>query len=84
MSRAAAQGWHDRLLPLPAFLVRPAAGAGLADIIAGFALTGFFLERHGFAAGRDSAVAAARAARQRLIDRLGRTAPPDAAVPGAT
>ena len=59
VSRAAGQGWQDRLLPLPHFLVGPAASAGLPDILAGFALTGFFLERHGFAAGRTAAVAAA-------------------------
>jgi len=74
VSRAAAQAWRDRLLPLPAFLVRPASGSSLTDIVAGLALTGFFLERHGFAAGRDATVAAARAARQRLIERLDRAA----------
>jgi len=74
VSRAAAQGWRDRLLPLPVFLARPASGASLPDIVAGLVLTGFFLERHGFAAGRDGAVAAARAARQRLIERLDRAA----------
>lgn len=49
VSRSAGEPWHDRLLPLPAFLLddapaRPAAGE-LAD---GFALTGFFLGRYVF------------------------------------
>jgi len=72
VSHAAARGWRDRLLPLPTFLARPAAAAGPGDLLAGFALTGFFLERHGFAAGHAGAVAAALAARQRLVGRLGR------------
>ena len=74
VSRDAGQGWQDRLLPLPLFLVRPGATASLPDLLAGFALTGFFLERHGFAAGRTGSVAAALAARRRLIDRLARAA----------
>jgi DNA repair protein RecO (recombination protein O) len=49
VSRQAGEPWHDRLLPLPAFLIddvlaRPSAGE-LAD---GFALTGFFLGRYVF------------------------------------
>jgi DNA repair protein RecO (recombination protein O) len=49
VSRSAGEPWHDRLLPLPAFLlddapVRPSAGE-LAD---GFAVTGFFLGRYVF------------------------------------
>jgi len=52
VSRAAGAPWADRMLRLPAFLggagpeaaARPDAGA-LGD---GFALTGFFLERHAF------------------------------------
>src|SRR5262249_57290906 len=49
VSRRAGEPWHDRLLPLPAFLLdgapaRPSAGE-LAD---GFAVTGFFLARYVF------------------------------------
>ena len=49
VSRRAGEPWHDRLLPLPAFLLdaapaRPSAGE-LAD---GFAVTGFFLGRYVF------------------------------------
>ena len=49
VSRSAGEPWHDRLLPLPPFLLddapaRPSAGE-LAD---GFAVTGFFLGRYVF------------------------------------
>jgi len=49
VSRSAGEPWHDRLLPLPAFLLdeapaRPSSGE-LAD---GFAVTGFFLGRYVF------------------------------------
>lgn len=45
VSRAAGQGYRDRLLPLPPFLI---AGAtpGRDDLLAGLRLTGFFLDRH--------------------------------------
>jgi DNA repair protein RecO (recombination protein O) len=47
VSREAGAPWHDKLLPLPAFLAadseRPPSAAELRD---GFALTGFFLARH--------------------------------------
>jgi DNA repair protein RecO (recombination protein O) len=44
VGRAAARGYEDRLLPLPAFLV--AGGeAGLDDALAGLAITGHFLAR---------------------------------------
>jgi DNA repair protein RecO (recombination protein O) len=45
---AAAQPYRERLLALPAFLVQ-GQGAGqptVAEVAAGFALTGFFLRRH--------------------------------------
>ena len=50
MSRAAGEPWRDRLLALPAFLgeesdVHPSP----EELDAGFALTGFFLERHVYA-----------------------------------
>ena len=44
--------WRDRLLALPAFLGETDEGAGpptAEDLAAGFALTGFFLERHLYA-----------------------------------
>jgi DNA repair protein RecO (recombination protein O) len=50
VSRAAAGPWLDRLLPLPAFLSegQGMAAPSVADILAGFALTGFFLRRDVF------------------------------------
>jgi len=45
VSREAGTPYGDRLLPLPAFLLDASAPLGPADIAAGFALTGFFLER---------------------------------------
>ncbi len=50
VSRDAGEPWRDRLLPLPDFLAatRLEAGASRADVLAGFALTGFFLERDVF------------------------------------
>lgn len=48
VSRAAGEPWRDKLLRLPAFLGE--GGASIEptreDLVAGFALTGFFLERH--------------------------------------
>jgi DNA repair protein RecO (recombination protein O) len=47
VSRRAGEPWKQKLLPLPPFLCDPASGAApLHDIVAGFALTGFFLMRH--------------------------------------
>ena len=50
VSRAAGEPWRDRLLTLPAFLGQDGqendALPPSADLDAGFALTGFFLERH--------------------------------------
>jgi DNA repair protein RecO (recombination protein O) len=47
VSRQAGAPWQDRLLRLPAFLrgERPADPPSVADVIDGFALTGFFLAR---------------------------------------
>jgi len=45
VSREAAEPYRDKLLPLPAFLWRPAAAVP-SDIIAGLNLTGYFLDRH--------------------------------------
>ena len=47
VSRGAGAPWHDRLLPLPAFLIdEEPALASPSDLTDGFALTGFFLVRH--------------------------------------
>jgi DNA repair protein RecO (recombination protein O) len=47
VSRDAGEPWRDRLLRLPAFLGNDAADVPSPDdLAAGFALTGFFLERH--------------------------------------
>ena len=46
VSRAAGQGYHDRLLPLPLFLIDAAATPDTADLLAGLRLTGYFLDRH--------------------------------------
>lgn len=45
VSRDAGQPYCSRLLKLPAFLLGRAAPVGEGDIVAGFALTGHFLER---------------------------------------
>jgi DNA repair protein RecO (recombination protein O) len=47
VSRRAGEPWKDKLLALPAFLSQSSAGdASFDDIVAGFALTGFFLMRY--------------------------------------
>lgn len=47
VSQEAGFAYHDRLLALPAFLKGSDAGAPeLADVLAGFKLTGYFLDRH--------------------------------------
>jgi DNA repair protein RecO (recombination protein O) len=46
VSRAAGQPYADRMLRLPAFLQDEEAAASTGDLADGFALTGFFLERH--------------------------------------
>jgi len=67
VSRAAGQGYADRLLPLPAF-VRQGGAAEWDDILAGLRLTGHFLERDLLFDRRADVLAA----RGRLIDRLKR------------
>ncbi|HSR71038.1 MAG TPA: DNA repair protein RecO [Kiloniellales bacterium] len=47
VSLAAGEPYHDRLLPLPGFLVGRGAG-GAQEVGQGLSLTGFFLERHVF------------------------------------
>ena len=46
VSRAAGQPYADRMLRLPAFLLQESEVASATDVANGFALTGFFLERH--------------------------------------
>ena len=48
VSARAGEPYKDQLLPLPAFLRSNGARAAPGDIADGFALTGFFLERHVF------------------------------------
>ena len=72
VSRDAGQPYCNRLLKLPAFLLDDGAPAGEGDILAGFALTGHFLERdvlepHGLAMPQ---------ARERLISLLARASQP--------
>ena len=67
VSRTAAQGHEDRLLRLPPFLI--AGGeAQWDDIIDGFRLTGFFLDRSVLVERRHDVMAG----RDRLVDRLKR------------
>lgn len=63
VSRIAGEPWRDRMLPLPAFLTGddPHAPVARDDVLAGFRLTGYFLERDIFAA-RGSRMPDARAA----------------------
>ncbi|WP_374945039.1 DNA repair protein RecO [Sphingomonas sp.] len=67
VSRAAAAGYEDRLMPLPAFL-RTGGEAGWDDIFAGLRITGHFLARD-LLVGRAADVLAGR---ERLVDRLKR------------
>jgi DNA repair protein RecO (recombination protein O) len=60
VSREAGEPWKEQLLALPAFLISEADHTA-ADVVAGFALTGFFLARHVFEP-RGIAVPEARAA----------------------
>jgi len=67
VSRSAGDAYRDRLLPLPAFLIEGGAGEW-NEILDGFRLTGYFLERdllHGRAAD-------VLPARERLVERLKR------------
>lgn len=66
VSEAGAGAFRDRLLPLPAFLRDDDAASTRADWVAGFRLTGHFLERDVFGA-RNRPVPGAR---QRLADRV--------------
>jgi len=48
VSRSAGLAYHNRLLPLPGFLVGRNAPAGAGDVVDGFRLTGHFLDRDVF------------------------------------
>lgn len=65
VSRGAAHGYEERLLPLPTFL-RDGGEPGWDDVFAGLAITGRFLARD--VAGLEEALSA----RGRLLDRLTR------------
>lgn len=68
VSAAAGRPYHDRLLPLPRFLLGAQAGVtSAADIADGLALTGYFLNHHIFA----PKAAAMPAARLRLAALVG-------------
>jgi DNA repair protein RecO (recombination protein O) len=59
VSREAGRPYHDKLFQLPAFL-NGAEGFAVGDVLDGFKLTGFFLERHVFGP-RQMALPSARA-----------------------
>ena len=67
VSRSEGEAYRDRLLLLPAFLIEGGTGEW-DDILAGFRLTGHFLERD-LLQGRAADLLAAR---ERLVDRLKR------------
>ncbi len=67
VSRAGAEGYEARLLPLPPFLLQGGAG-DWPQIVDGLRLTGFFLERSVLTERRADVMAA----RERLVDRLKR------------
>ena len=68
VSLSAGEPYRDRLLPLPAFLVDPAAAAGAPDIAAALRLTGHFFERCVYGDARGGTPPA----RRRLSERLER------------
>jgi DNA repair protein RecO (recombination protein O) len=68
VSANAGEPYKDRLLPLPAFLRTNDATASPRDVADGFALTGFFLERHMFET-RNAPIPPARQELLRLLAR---------------
>ncbi|TXH38348.1 MAG: DNA repair protein RecO [Rhodospirillaceae bacterium] len=66
VTRSAGRGYHDRLLPLPAFLAEDhAARPDRAAILDGLRLTGHFLSRHVFAqTGQSSRLGASAISKQ--------------------
>ncbi len=75
VSRKAGEGYEERLLALPGFLLGPNGGDerpwSARDILDGLALTGHFLESHVLAPHG----VRVPAARTRLVDRIGRDLP---------
>ncbi len=85
VSRQAGAAYHDKLLTLPSFFLSPAVPGHAndsvsvpqwADIVAGFKLTGYFLQRYVFSSSRSlgthSDSSTGPPARQRLFERLTR------------
>lgn len=74
VSLAAGEPYRDRLLPLPAFLIRDAdeGRPNAAEIGDAFRLTGYFLARHVYEP-RDLEIPDARAALIALVERMGST-----------
>jgi len=68
VSGAAARGYEEKLLPLPAFLHDAGASPDWPDLIAGLRLTGHFIARDILV----DRAAAPLAARERLVDRIKR------------
>ncbi len=68
VSESAGRPYHDKMLPLPAFLksLESQADAPIADVADGLELTGYFLERHAFIHHKTGAPSA----RTRLVDRV--------------
>ena len=73
VSASAGEPYQDKLLPLPAFLTADRSAAP-AEIVAGLALTGYFLERTLFTHPSPGRSGAPPAARTRFVDRLRQTA----------
>ena len=73
VSRTAGTPYHDRLLPLPGFLLSSqVAEASELDVLDGLRLTGHFLERHFFGPSHGRLPDA----RYRLVEQLARRAQP--------
>jgi DNA repair protein RecO (recombination protein O) len=75
VSRTAGQLYRERLLPLPAFLIGPAA-PNRDDLLGGLRLTGYFLDRHVLHGPQVKSSATDRRleVRARFLERLGATA----------
>lgn len=69
-SEAGAEGYRDRLLPLPPFMTSGGAAASWQEIVEGLAITGHFLARD-IVTDRTAAILPAR---ERLVERMRRIA----------
>jgi DNA repair protein RecO (recombination protein O) len=78
VSRTAGEDYRDKLMRLPGFLRAEDAHASAADLADAFTLTGFFLDRHGFAP-RGLALPDARA---RFVAAVTRAMPDAERLPG--